>query len=89
MSLPPDKPQLRKAGDADIHPSAPTADEARFGRLGSWTSDAVGAPDKDKLVNLDVQVPKSLRKAVRAEADRRGVPVDDVVCEALRERPIH
>lgn len=89
MSVPSDEARLRKAGDADIHPSAPTAGEARFGRLGGRTSDAVGAPDKDKLVDLQVQVPKSLRKAVRAEAERRRVSVDDVVADALRERPFH
>ena len=84
---PPDsRPPLRKAGDADIHPTAPAIEGARFGRPGMSTGDSVGAPVKDKLVDLGVQVPKSLRKSVRAEAERRDITVDQLVAEALRER---
>jgi hypothetical protein len=79
---------LRKAGDSDVHPSTPptTADEAPLLRVGATTADAVGMPDKNKLVDLGVQVPKSLRKSVRQEAARRGMTVDEVVAEALRMR---
>ena len=89
MSEPFERPSLRKAADAGIHPSAPTPDDPRAGlRLGA-TSDAVGAPDKDKLVDLEVRVPKSLRKAIRAEAERREITLDELVAEALRKRPYH
>ena len=84
-----DRPPLRKSQDADRHPSAPDDPAApagaRLGR-GATTADSVGRPDKDKLVTLEVTVPKSLRKAVRAEAKRRGVSVDHIVAEALRDR---
>ncbi len=82
------RPALRKAGDADLHPTAPAhiADEPSLLRRGASTGDSIGSPDKDKLVDLGVQVPKSLRKAVRAEAQRRGMTVDALVAEALRER---
>ncbi|MDP1877900.1 MAG: hypothetical protein Q8M17_10130 [Actinomycetota bacterium] len=76
---------LSKAGDAGLHPSAERA-EPSYLRRAATTADSVGAPDKDKLVDLGVRVPKSLRKSVRAEAERRGMRVDDVVAEALRER---
>lgn len=81
-------PGLRKAGDANLHPSTPQhgADDGSLLRRGLTTSDSVGAPDRDKLVDLGVRVPKSLRKLVRAEARRRGMSVDEVVAEALRER---
>lgn len=72
---------LGKARDADIHPTAPTADTTPV-QLGGATSDAIS----DKPVTLTVQVPKSLRRALRAEAERRGVSVDRVVVEALRDR---
>ena len=84
------RPSLRKAGDADIHPSAPgrVADEPSLLRRGATTADSIGSPDKDKLVDLGVRVPKSLRKSVRAEATRRGLTVDGVVAEALRDRSV-
>jgi hypothetical protein len=82
---------LRKAGDADLHPSTPqidASDDAPLRRLGATAGDSVGRPDKDKLVALEVQIPKSLRKLVRDEAKRRGVSVDHVVAEALRDRNV-
>ncbi|MCX6431939.1 MAG: hypothetical protein NTX29_03865 [Actinobacteria bacterium] len=84
------RPALRKAGDADLHPSTPqvSVDEPSFLRRGLNTADAVGMADRDKLVDLGVQIPKSLRKGVRAEAKRRGMTVDSVVAEALRDRDV-
>lgn len=81
---------LRKAGDADVHPSLPTADQAEPSLLrpGASTADAVVTADAEKPVTLEVTVPKSLRKSVRAEAKRRGVSVDEIVLEALRERTV-
>ena len=52
------------------------------------TADSVGMADRDKLVDLGVQIPKSLRKGVRAEAKRRGMTVDALVAEALRDRDV-
>lgn len=82
------RPRLAKADDADLHPSTPVDDtaESTLRRRGVTTGDSVGMPDKDKPVTLEVKIPKSLRKSVRAEAKRRGVSVDDIVAEALRDR---
>jgi len=84
------RPSLRKARDSDVHPSTPpsTPEESSLLRVGATTADAIGMPDKDKLVDLGVQVPKSLRKSVRQEASRRGMTVDHVVAEALRDRTV-
>jgi hypothetical protein len=84
------RPTLGKAPDAHLHPSTPQADPAEPSllRKGMNVSDSVGGPDRDKLVDLGVQVPKSLRKLVRAEAKRRGITVDEVVAEALRDRAV-
>jgi hypothetical protein len=81
---------LRKAGDADLHPSTPThpADEPSLLRRGATTADSIGSPDRDRLVDLGVQVPKSLRKSIRSEATRRGMSVDAVVAQALRDRTV-
>lgn len=79
---------LRKAADADIHPSTPPAGaDPAWARGGNSTSDAVGMPDKDKLVTVEVSIPKSLRKSVKQEAKRRGMTIDEVVADALRLRP--
>ncbi len=85
-----ERPPLRKAGDADLHPSLPAAGPAEPSLLrpGASTADAVLGPDSDKPVELTVTVPKSLRKSVRAEAKRRGRSVDDIVIDALRERTV-
>ena len=81
---------LRKAPDADLHPSTPQGggDEPSLLRKGMNAADSVGGPDRDKLVGLEVQIPKSLRKTIRAEAKRRGITVDEVVAEALRDRTV-
>ncbi len=85
---PPASPGLRKAPDADVHPSTPQHGDAEpsFLRAGVSTADSVGKPGKDKDVTLEVTLPKSLRKSVRQEAKRRGITVDEVVIEALRAR---
>jgi hypothetical protein len=84
------RPPLRKAGDAELHPSAPVvgADEPSMLRRGITTADSIGSPDKDRPVDLGVRIAKSLRKSVRAEAARRGMTVDAVVAEALRDRVV-
>ena len=47
----PERKGLRKAGDADVHPSTPQATaEPSFLRKGVNTADSVGSPDRDKLV---------------------------------------
>ena len=81
---------LRKASDADLHPSTPVGgvDEPSLLRKGMNAADSVGGPDRDKMVGLEVQIPKSLRKTIRAEAKRRGISVDEVVAEALRDRTV-
>jgi len=75
------RPRLRKAPDAHTHPTAGLIHEDTI--LHGSTSDSVL---KDKLVTLEVEIPKSLRKTMRAEARRRGITLDALVTEALRAR---
>jgi len=90
MSPTPDRPGLRKAGDAAVHPTLPStqAVEPPLVRPGASTADAVLGPDAEKPVTLDVTIPKWLRKSIRAEAKRRGLTLDEIVAEALRGRTI-
>lgn len=98
MTNPKPRPALRKADDADVHPALPpkkplkTIDSKKpkqpnplkIGK-GKATSDSI-MTGKDKKVELVVKVPKSLRKRLRAEADRRGLSVDELVTILLRDR---
>jgi hypothetical protein len=77
---------LRKAGDADVHPAQTEPLEPLYRRAGATTADAIAGPGGDKLVDLGVRVPKSLRRAIRQEAKRRDVTVDDLVARILRDR---
>ena len=52
-------------------------------RKGKATSDALLGAPKDKLVDLDVRVPKSVRKRLRAEAKERGLSPDAIVTAIL------
>ena len=50
---------------------------------GHATSDAILGATKDKLVDLGVRVPKSVRKRLKAEAKERGVSPDAIVSAIL------
>lgn len=80
-----DRLPLRKAGDADVHPSDIPASDLN---LGGTTSDSVITGKKDKPVKLEIRLPKSLRKSLRKEAEDRGISVDAVVVEALTQRRV-
>jgi hypothetical protein len=54
-------------------------------RRGSTTSDALRGKAADKLVDIQARVPKSLRKALRQEAKRRGVSPDELLVLLLRD----
>lgn len=84
--MPEQRRALRKAADAAVHPIVATSSIGDLtSRAGSTTADAV-KPKADKLVPLELQVPKSLRKTLRQEAERRGMSVDDLVVALLRDR---
>ncbi len=96
VTSPEPRPALAKAPDSDLHPvsgqpvpqpSPPPAAQGgkRKGSLarGGATSDSLLGPPKDKLVDLGVRVPKSVRKRLRAEAKARQVSPDDIVAMIL------
>ena len=78
------RPALSRASDAVWHPTLPR-DVGERAPLGSGnTSDALLGPKEDKLVALSVEIPKSIRKALRAEAADRGMSVDALVAMLAR-----
>lgn len=84
--MPEQRPALRKAPDAAVHPIVATTPIGDLGsKAGATTADAV-KPKADKPVTLELAVPKSLRRTLRREAERRGMTVDDLVVALLRDR---
>lgn len=77
------RPALARAADSGIHPvsgqAAPVRPMSYRPTKGTSTSDAIRGPAKDKLVDLGVRIPRSLRKQLRGEAKARHVTVDDLV----------
>lgn len=92
MSTPEPRPALSRASDADLHPVSgkpvpavgATGQERTLGKgKGATTSDTLRGPAKDKLVDLGVRVPKSVRKRLRTAAKERDITVDDLVARIL------
>lgn len=66
------RPALRKAPDADVHPTTHIAP--------ATTGDAVLG---GKEVELTVRVPKKLRKRLKKAASKSGLTVDQIATIAL------
>lgn len=66
------RPALRKAADAEVHPTTQVA--------AATTSDAIL---EGKLVPLDVKVPKKLRRQARRVAKKDGASLDQFVARAV------
>lgn len=93
MTTPEPRPTLQRAADSDIHPVSGRVETEvvaekpkKHKKSKGATSDTMRSPRKkdEKLVELSVDVPKSLRKKVRALADERGITPDQMVSDILR-----
>lgn len=88
---PPAPPPPPPASAEPAPETEPRAKRKSLKRKGKATSDALLGAPKDKLVDLDVRVPKSVRKRLRAEAKERGLSPDAIVTAildaALDDRP--
>jgi hypothetical protein len=79
------RPALTRATDAVWHPTLPREHEQRAPLSSGATSDAILGPKHDKLVELIIEVPKSIRKALRNDAQERGLTVDQLVAMLARD----
>ncbi|CAB4889992.1 MAG: hypothetical protein F2923_03160 [Actinobacteria bacterium] len=79
------RPALTRATDAIWHPTLPREHEERAPLISGSTSDAILGPKQDKLVALTIDVPKSIRKALRHDAQERGLTVDQLVTLLARD----
>lgn len=91
-TAPQPRPALSRAPDADVHPVTggsvslprPTSGKGfKPAKGGPTTADALMGAAGDKLVDLGVRVPKSVRKKLRQQAKARDMSVDDLVASIL------
>ncbi len=84
------RPALRKSVDSTVHPVAESRgpepkqmgqDVADFGNV----SDSVKQPRKEKLVEVSIVIPKSLRKKLKSEAKNQGITTDELIALRLSE----
>lgn len=87
-SIPNQRPVLAKAADAGLHPTTPKLEpiDDLTSKAGSATSDVMRAPKKEKLVTIKVDIPKSVRKSLSIEAEKRGLSVKQLINAILRDR---
>jgi hypothetical protein len=79
------RPALTRATDAAWHPTLPREHEERAPLSSGATSDAILGPKHDRLVELTFEVPKSIRKALRHDAQERGLTVDQLITLLARD----
>ena len=84
------RPSLRKAADSGIHPvtnSAPRSLASSNSDLGITgnTADSVKVPRKDKLVEISIELPKSLIKALKKEAKGNKQSIDQLIASRLKK----
>lgn len=84
------RPALRKASDTGAHPvldsdySQPKhmgQDAAGFGNA----SDSVALPRNEKIVEVLISIPKSLRKKLKSEAKKQKMTLDELITLRLRD----
>jgi hypothetical protein len=84
------RPSLRKAGDSSVHPVSETKssepkrmgpDATGFGNA----SDSVTRPRREKLVEVSIAIPKSLRKKLKSDAKAKGISVNELIALRLNE----
>jgi hypothetical protein len=80
------RPALKKARDTDLHPTlSPQPDPKNLRRRrGASTSDTLRDPQGEKLVAVEIQMPKKLRKQLRTEAKKRGMTLSELVTVLLK-----
>jgi hypothetical protein len=76
------RPALKRASDADVHPTLASGDLRR--RKGLSTSDTLRDPRGEKSVTVEVTMPKALRKQLRSEAKSRGMSVSELIVTILK-----
>jgi len=84
------RPSLRKAGDSSVHPvsEAKSSGPKRMGQDATSfgnVSDSVTRPRREKLVEVSIAIPKSLRKKLKSDAKAKGISVNELIALRLNE----
>ena len=82
------RPALKRASDATAHPTAPAAPAAAAAprEFSGNTADVMRPAKPEKTTKLKVQVPKSLKASLEAEAKAAGTSLDALIARILRNR---
>lgn len=82
------RPALRRASDGAAHPTAPAAPAAPPRAFTGDTGDAhrpAKSAKPEKTAKLRVQVPRSLKASLQAQAKQAGISLDALVERMLRQ----
>ncbi len=84
------RPALRKSLDSATHPVLESGNSKprQMGQEGTHfgnASDSVKVPRTEKLVEICVLIPKSLRKKLKSEAKNQGITFDELIVLRIRE----
>ena len=84
------RPSLRKAGDSSVHPVSETG-SSKPKRMGQEAnsfgnvSDSVKRPRREKLVEVSIAIPKSLRKKLKSDAKAQGISINELIALRLND----
>lgn len=84
MTNPRPRPALRKSDDASVHPAAPRLEDREPDRSDE-PSETQGKRDKTERKQLVLELPKPLRKRLKAEAVTLGTTPADLAVEILQQ----
>lgn len=81
---------LRKSLDSSTHPvvESGNSEPRQMGQEATHfgnASDSVKFPRAEKLVEVSVVIPKSLRKKLKSEAKNQGITIDELIVLRIRE----
>ncbi|MGN6244625.1 MAG: hypothetical protein ACTHQ3_13275 [Motilibacteraceae bacterium] len=85
MSNPRPRPALRKSDDASVHPAAPRLEDTEPAVADSdESSEKTGKGEKTERKQLVLELPKPLRKRLKAEAVTLGTTPAELAVEILQ-----
>lgn len=80
------RPALKRASDATEHPTAPAPTTEAPREFSGNTADVMRTSKPEKTAKLKVQIPRSMKASLEAEAKKSGTSLDALVARILKAR---